>query len=219
MDCLFAFPPVTRFEQRITKTQLTLARKPTAKQRRELTAAVERVTWSYVLAPHTLPLAATTGVPEVDVLSLKLRTRDCPDAVLAYLDAAIPKPLLFELAFGDERQLAATYKRPSRSKPGTFKTYDYYRSAWVPEGAFRQNLPPAIDLGGLYETMLYALLPVVPREGEGPDEAFARAAEVMKLERQVERLRKRVRREKQFNLRVELNAELRELEGALAGLR
>ena len=219
MDTLFAFPPATRFEQRITKAQLTLASKPTAKQRRELTAAVERVTWAYVLASHTLPLAATPAVPEVDVLSLKLRTRGCPDAVLAYLDAAIPKPLLFELAFDNERRLAATYKRPSRSKPGTFKTYDYYRSAWVPEGAFRQNLPPALDLGGLYEAMLYALLPVAPRAGEGPDEVFVRAAEVAKLKRQVERLSRRVRREKQFNLRIELNAELRGLEGALAGLR
>ncbi len=218
MNALFAFPPSTRLDQRLPKSQLTLANKPTAKQRRELAAAVERVVWSHLLAPHTLPLAATPTVPEIDVLSLKLRTPDCPDAVLAYLDATIPKPLLFELAHGDQRQLAATYKRPSRSKPSTFKTYEYYRSPWVPEGALRQNLPPTLNLGGLYEAIVYTLLPVTSREGEGPDELFARAAQIGKLERQLDHVRKRRKQENQFNLRIEYNAEIRRLEEELTGL-
>ncbi len=219
---LYKFPQTTEFNKRITKNKLGIQVKPTARLRTLLSKHIERIDWTHLLAPHTLNLAATPAVSEINVLSLKLHTPNCPDAILAYLDKAIPKPTLFELTHQDQLCLVATYKRPSRSRPAEFVTYDYYRSGWIDDSPalrgssdFRQNLPHALNLEQLYGKLLSSLLPNTVRAGESLDDSFGRAAELSKMQRELEKLKKRHQREKQFNLRIELNARIHALEGEI----
>jgi hypothetical protein len=203
---------------------------------------VDQITWSHKLAPETVNLAATKQVAEIQVFRIAARTATLERDVLRAIDKAIPFPLIFEVVHACRVRLAAAYKRPSEADSARWVVGDYFEGDWLPEDAPRAPLPVALNMGALYERLLEPLVAgqtarLVPGMGEAPPAAFAYAtdspvslevriaqAEAIKLQaREVERIKARLGREKQFNKRVAINAELRaakqELERLTAGNR
>jgi len=72
-------------------------------------------------------------------------------------------------------------------------------------------LPVALDLHGLYEQLLRSLLPQPARLGEGLPEQLQRLTQLRSLQGEKRKLETRLHKEIQFNRKVELNAQLREL--------
>ncbi|MFC0279403.1 DUF4391 domain-containing protein [Falsigemmobacter intermedius] len=190
---------------------------------------VDQITWSHKLAPETVNLAATKQVSEIQIFRLTARTATLDAAVLRAIDKAIPFPLIFEVAHGGRVRLAAAYKRPSEADSARWVVGDYFQGDWLAEDAARAPLPVALNMGALYERLLEPLVAeqtarLVPGMGEAPQTPFtpAEAERPMSLEqrialaeaikaqtREVERIKARLGREKQFNKRVAINAELR----------
>lgn len=202
---------------------------------------VDQIVWSHKLAPETVNLAATKQVAEIQVFRITARTATLDREVLRAIDKAIPFPLIFEVAHGGRVRLAAAYKRPSEADSARWVVGDYFRGDWLPEDAARAPLPVALNMGALYERLLEPLVvgqtarlvpgmgkapqtPFTPAEAERPmslEERIAQAEAIKAQTSEVERIKARLGREKQFNKRVAINAELRaakqELERLTAG--
>lgn len=196
---------------------------------------VDQIVWSHKLAPETVNLAATKQVAEIQVFRITARTATLDAAVLRAIDKAIPFPLIFEVAHGGRVRLAAAYKRPSEADSARWVVGDYFQRDWLPEDAPRTPLPVALNLGALYERLLEPLVAgqtvrLIPGMGEAPqsactpdeaerpvslEERIAQAEAIERQAREVERIKARLRREKQFNKRVAINAELRKCEQKL----
>lgn len=190
---------------------------------------VDQIVWSHKLAPETVNLAATKQVAEIQVFRIVARTATLDAAVLRAIDKAIPFPLIFEVAYGGRVRLAASYKRPSEADSARWVVGDYFQGDWLPEDAAREPLPVALNMGALYERLLEPLvagqtarlLPgseeppqtaITPAEVEPPvslEERIAQAEAIKAQTREIERIMARLGREKQFNKRVAVNAELR----------
>ncbi len=71
----------------------------------------------------------------------------------------------------------------------------------------------ALNLGGLYDALLTALMPkaatTAEQTGEDIQTRVARMEAIRAKSREVDRIKARLAREKQFNKRVAINAELR----------
>jgi hypothetical protein len=190
---------------------------------------VDQIVWSHKLAPETVNLTATKQVAEIQVFRITARTAALDRDVLRAIDKAIPFPLIFEVAHGGRVRLAAAYKRPSEADSARWVVGDHFQGDWLPEDALRAPLPVALNMGALYERLLEPLVAgqtarLVSGTGEAPQTPFTlaetdrpvsleeRIAQVEAIERQareVERIKARLGREKQFNKRVAINAELR----------
>jgi len=190
---------------------------------------VDQIIWSHKLAPETINLAATNKVAEIQIFRITARTATLDAAVLRAIDKAIPFPLIFEVAHGDRVRLAAAYKRPSEADSARWVVGDYFQGDWLPEDAPRTPLPVVLNMGALYERLLEPLVAgqtakLVPSMGEGQQTPFTPAepdrsvpleerialADAIKAQtREVERIKARLGRERQFNKRVAINAELR----------
>ncbi|WP_411034294.1 DUF4391 domain-containing protein [Shinella sp. BYT-45] len=187
---------------------------------------VDQIVWLHKLAPETVNLAATKQVAEIQVFRITARTATLDAQVLRAIDKAIPFPLIFEVVHGDRVRLAAAYKRPSEADSARWVVGDYFQGEWQPEDAPRAPLPVALNMGALYERLLEPLVagqtaklvsgmveaPQPPAESEKPvslEERIARAEAIKAQARGVERIKARLAREKQFNKRVAINAELR----------
>ena len=96
---------------------------------------------------------------------------------------------------------------------------EYFESDWVEEAAPRRPLPVSLNLGVLYEQMLTALMPEQADQDEDIQARIARLEAVRAKTREVERIKVRLDREKQFNKRVAINAELRVAKQQLAELQ
>lgn len=206
---LYAWPATTAFGRNIPKNRIYDGADASRALQEKFVAQVERLEWTHVLRPDTLNVPPSPNVDEIAVITVTLHTSEVDPAVLAAIEKAIPRPLILELAHGGRRRLAATWKRPSLAEAGKWVTSAHFLGPWHAETAARQPLPAALDLGALYAALLNPLLP----PAQAPDEAIAsrigRAEEAAQIARDIARLEAGLRREKQFNRKVELNAALR----------
>ncbi len=96
---------------------------------------------------------------------------------------------------------------------------DYFATDWLPADTPRTPLPVALDLHRLYEQMLRQLVPVPARPGVSMAALVERYGRIAVKQRECRRLEARIQREKQFNRKVELNRQLREIAAQLESLR
>lgn len=170
---------------------------------------VDQIVWKYKLAPETTNLAATKAVSEIQVFGINLRTATLDEEVLRAIDRAIPFPLIFELTWSGKRKAVAAFKRPNDADPTKWVVSAYFATDWAPDDAPRLLLPVALNLGGLYDALLTALMPEAAGSGEDIQTRVAGMEAIRVKAREVDRIKARLAREKQFNKRVAINAELR----------
>ncbi|TCG06682.1 methyl-accepting chemotaxis protein [Paraburkholderia steynii] len=179
---------------------------------------VEQIVWAFKLSPETLRLATRPGVPEIQVFSLQLKTPELDHDVLRCIDGAIPFPILFELTFDGRTQVIAAYKRPSDSDVSRWVLSDYFATDWLPLGCERTVMPVAVHMGGLYEQLLYTLIPLSVRSQESLVDLVARVELAQSKQRELDKTMALLAKEKQFNRKVEINARLRRLKKEYAEL-
>lgn len=174
---------------------------------------VDQIVWKYKLAPETTNLAATKAVSEIQVFGISPRTGKLDEEVLRAIDRAIPFPLIFELSWSGKRKAVAAFKRPSEADATKWVVSAYFATDWTPDDAPRGSLPVALNLGGLYDALLTALMPKAAAKAEQTGEDIqtrvARMETIRAKTRDVDRIKARLACEKQFNKRVAINAELR----------
>lgn len=184
---------------------------------------VEQIVWQYKLAPETINLLARASVPEVQIFSIQLKVTKLHEDVLRCIDAAVQFPILFELRRGQgeqaQTQVVGAYKRRSEADASRWVLSSYFASDWLPATTPRAPLPLALDMAALYEALLYRLIPLAQRSGESLADLIARVEQVEAKRREVEKAASRLAKEKQFNRRVTINAELRKLRAELEELR
>lgn len=206
---LFNWPPQSAVARPIAKAKIYAHAKPTAALRALFVEQVEAITWAHKLAPETINLPAKQGVPEIEVFEISLKQPTISHAVLRCIDKAIPLPILFVLRFNGQSQPIAAYKRPSDAAVDQWVLGDYYAAPWQNDDLPRLGLPVALDLQGLYEQLLRQHLAVPARPGESLREQLDRLSSLATNQTVAAKLEARLAQEKQFNRKVQINAQLR----------
>lgn len=216
---LFAYPQSAAFGRVLPKNRIYHHASVSTAVKQLFSRQVAEIVWQYKLAPDTLNIARTSAVPEIQVFSLALKT-GAPDTekLLRLIDRAIPFPILFTLKYEGKVQPVAAFKRPRESDAAKWIVSEYFAGDWSPAGTPREPLPMALDLESLYGFLLAPLMPYPARPGERPGALVARMECVRRKERALVRCKARLHKEKQFNRRIAINAELRILKQELEGL-
>lgn len=209
----FDYPKAAAFGRVVPKSRIYEHAGASTALRDLFVTQVDQIVWKYKVAPETTNLAATKAVSEIQVFGISLRTGKLDEEVLRAIDRAIPFPLIFELTWSGKRKAVAAFKRPSDADSTKWVVSGYFSTDWAPDAAPRRPLPVALNLGGLYDALITALMPQVAVGGEPTVEDIqtrvARMEAIRTKTREVDRIKARLAREKQFNKRVAINAELR----------
>jgi hypothetical protein len=217
----FDYPKAAAFGRVVPKTRIYEHTGANTALKDLFVTQVDQIVWKFKLAPETINLAATRAVSEIQVFGISLRTNKLDEEVLRAIDRAIPFPLVFELTWSSKRKAVAAFKRPSEADAAKWVVSEYFATDWAPDDAPRQPLPVALNLGGLYDAILTAMMPMAKAADEDIQTRVARMEAIRAKTREVDRIKTRLAREKQFNKRVVMNAELRtakqELERLTAG--
>lgn len=209
----FDFPKAAAFGRVVPKSRIYEHAGAGTALRDLFVTQVDQIVWKYKLAPETTNLAGTKAVSEIQVFGVSLRTGKLDEEVLCAIDGAIPFPLIFELSWSGKRKAVAAFKRPSDADATKWVVSAYFATDWTPDDAPRKPMPVALNLGGLYDALLTALMPRQAADGDRAVEDIqtrvARMEAIRTKTREVDRIKARLTREKQFNKRVAINAELR----------
>lgn len=215
---LFHFPESAAFGKVLPKTKIYEHASPSTVVKELFVRQVEQIIWQYKLAPETINVKPSRAVPEIQIFRVALKTGVLKDDVLHCIDQAIPFPILFELLYEGKIQSIAAFKRPSDVDSSKWVVSDYFESAWLPSATPRIPLPVVFDLEALYAHLLAPLLPFPARPGEGLLARVERMEQIRSRQRELEKCQARLRKEKQFNRKVAINAELRDLKQELENL-
>lgn len=207
---LVSYPRQAEFGRVLPKNKIYEHGAVKTRMKERFVEQVEQIVWQYKLAPETINLPAKLGVPEIQVFRIALKAPELDKAVLQCIDAAVQFPLLFELEYQGKVRMVATYKCPSEADSERWVISEYFWGKWQPTTTERNPLPAALDLGGLYAALLKQLIPLAPRQSETLQQLVERYSVVNAAALQIDKLKKKLEKEKQFNRKVEINAELRQ---------
>ena len=215
MTALFRYPDQAKLKRVVPKDRIYDAVGASTALKDRFVKELDQITWAYKLAPETVRLPATKQVPEIQVFRLKLKTAELHADILRAIDRAIPFPLIFELRRDGQMQVSAARKRPSEADSTKWVLVgDHLRSEWLPEEIERTALPLSLNLGGLYDQLLTALMPIAPVAEEDIDARLARLETIKAKEREISQLKSRLKRETQFNIKIMLHGRLQQAQKA-----
>jgi hypothetical protein len=218
MKYLFSFPQAAKFDRKLPKKKIYEHAKPSASIKQLFVQQVDQIVWQYKLAPKTINIPHTKSVPEIQIFRIDLKDGGVKHDVLRCIDRAISFPIVYETTYDGRIKVVAAYKRPSESDGAKWVVSNYFESPWLPDDTTRKQLPVVYSLGKMYEYLISSLMPYPARPGEGLQAMVERMEKIRIQLKEIEKCEQRLRKEKQFNRKVEINAELRGLKQDLEKL-
>ena len=209
---MLGFPVSTEFNKRIPKQKFydNLDVSPTL--RRVFVDQIRLVYWRNKLAASTLNIAAGEVVSEVEVFEVRLNAPKLDEAVLKQIDKEIPYHILFILTCDGKAQPWIGYKEAAASGSSAFKVNRYYHTDWMPEDELQLRID-GLNMDTVYESLVRQIAgdKLLSETGESLKESVQRDEQKKQLEKQIAALESKMRREKQLNRQMEINAELKKL--------
>jgi hypothetical protein len=215
---VFIYPAKAEFNRAVPKVKIYANAKPSKSVKAKFVSQISEMVWRYKLSPETTNLAARGGFTEIQVFEIALKEPELDTGVLSSIDKAIPYPILYRLLHEGRVKRVAAYKRPAIDGTGKWVTEAYFETGWTDDIVPAMPLPLALDLKALYEQMLFAYIDLPPRAGENMEALVERVRMVRNCRRDLRALKAKMNSEKQFNRKVDLNAQVREIQERLRSL-
>jgi hypothetical protein len=219
---IFQYPEKAYFNRTIPRTKFYENANINKSVKDAFVSQIQQIVWAYKLSPETINLSATKSLLEIQVFNIHLKEPDLNESVLLSIDKAIPHPIIFQLIYNQQLKIIATYKRPNESDETKWVIDQYYSSGWITpqeQLQLRMPLPMALNLSGLYEQMLKELIPIEAKDGENIREQSARLKAITQKQAAIKKLEADIAKEKQFNRKVEMNAQLKILQKQLVNIQ
>lgn len=222
---LYKFPQQAKVDRLIPKNKFYEQGKANTKIEQLFVNQVENIRWAYKLASSTIHLQDQEDLKEIQIFRVKSRVEDLDVSILSFIDKLILTPIVFEVVYQDKVKVVATYKRLNQADKTKAVLGQYYASDWL-EDADRVELPLYLKLADLYEHFIAQILPIALSKDQENDDGFIsiemklqKTQQLESLQKQLDKLKSKLRTEKQFNRKVELNNQIRLLGAQLDKLR
>ena len=215
---LYKFPQQAKVDRLIPKNKFYEQGKANTKIEQLFVNQVENIRWAYKLASSTIHLQDQEDLKEIQIFRVKSRVEDLDVSILSFIDKLILTPIIFEVVYQDKVKVVATYKRLNQADKTKTVIGQYYASEWL-EDHDRVELPIYLKLADLYEHFIAQILPIaLSKDQENDNESVSIELQLQKsqqlesLQKQLNQLQSKLRNERQFNRRVELNKQLQNLQ-------
>jgi hypothetical protein len=217
---MLGLPESTEFNKRIPKQKFydNLTVSPSLK--RSFVDQIRIIYWMNKIASSTVNLAEGKVVTEIEVFLIRLNQDTLEENVLKQIDREIPYHILFVLEYDGKYKAVIGYKEAAGSGKAAFKVDRYYQTEWMPE----ERLPVHLDglnIDTVYENFVRQIAGDVLQAAtpqESLKESVARDDRRDDLQKQINKLQAKIRKEKQLNRQMEMNAELKKLRRELEEL-
>ena len=210
------FPKSTEFNKRIPKTKFYEHIEIGKKIKDSFVQDIESIIWANKIAPSTISLAAGEKVTEIQVFRIVLKQSDFNKDVLKTIDEQIPYHILFIVCYRDKEQVWIGYKEQSGSESRAFKVDNYYHTAWQKPEELDITIE-GLNMDAVYENFVKQISASTASVQWDDDlsakENTAKIEERKKLQKQIEKLERQLRKETQPRKKFEIHQELQKLKG------
>lgn len=211
------FPSSTRKDIRLPKESFYTHATLTPAIKRAMVDDIEQIVWSHTLTAETLNVNASDKVRQIDVLTVTLKKRECNEKIFEVIEKAIPRHILFLLRFKNECRLLIHFKEAYENVKGKFRIVELYTTDWQPEEEVSLSIT-GLDLERIYHNFVYQIAgnKLTKEPGRELGKAVEQHQEAEKIRNRIARLEDKMRKEVQFNLQLQLSAEIKALKKQLS---
>lgn len=163
--------------------------------KQEFVDKIDKIYWKYKISEDTLNISKTENVEEIEIFELTLKEKVNCQNIIKVITKNIPYIILFEICYKDEVQYAIKHND------------DIYFTNWNEKIDFYFN---GIDLNAVYENIIRSVTNI-SEQSNNIDEELEKGKKLKEVQKEIERLENKMKAEKQFNKKVELNKNILEL--------
>lgn len=201
-------PLTTEFNKRVPKQMFYEKMAVTPALKKIFTEQIKNITWANKIAPSTLNIDEGKSVKEIQVIKILLRSDEFDVAVLKHIDKAIPYHNIYVLEYDGKFQVWLRFRDDAENFT------KYFNTPWLPEG----ELPIKIDglnLDTVYENFVLQVSGIEKVGNDSVAVQIRNADRIEKIKKEIARLEKQARAEKQPKKKFELAQQVRKLKEKL----
>lgn len=211
---MLGFPQTTEFNKRIPKQKFYENLDVSPALKRVFVEQIKLIHWRNKLAESTLNIALGQAVTEIEVIEIKLTQPQLDEAVLRQIDKEIPYHILFVLSYGNKVQAWTGHKEAAESGKKAFKVNKYYHTEWMLEDELILDIE-GLNMDAVWDNFIIQIGGVELEQGNDLAEQIAVDERKEKLIKEIEKLEKQARNEKQPNKKFELAQKVKALKEKL----
>lgn len=214
---MLGLPRTTEFNKRIPKQKFYENMDISPALKKIFAEQVKTIYWKNKIAASTTNLAAGTDVTELEIFEVRLNSPVLDDSLLKQIDKEIPYHILFLLEYQGRYQAWIGYKEAAASGNKAFKVSGYYHTEWLAEDELPLKLV-GLNVDTVYENFVRQIADDKLKTevaGESLKESVARDEQKQALQKQISSLQTKIRKEKQLNKQIQMNAEIKALKSKL----
>jgi len=196
----------------IAKTKFYKKVSLSSKLQNEFTNKIQRIPWKYKLAEDTIGISKTDSVTEIQIFEIELKEKAIPKNVLKVIDKTIPYQILYQFVYKNNMAYGITLKGVSEKE----SAMNYYFSEWNENLRFDFT---GNDLERVYQKLIKLFVKKEAKNRDNFDAIIEADNKIKYLEKEIEILSKKIKKENQFNRKVELNKSLLKRQKQLKDLK
>lgn len=217
---MLGLPKSTEFNKRISKQKFYENMDIPMKIKKVFVNQVKTIYWKNKIAESTMNLAKGENVMEIEVFEVRLNSQLQDDSLLRQIDRQIPYHILFLLEYQNKYQAWIGYKEASVSGNAAFKVNNYYHTDWVTKDDLLLEIQ-GLNMDDAYENYVRQIAGnklQSKKAGESLKISVERDEQKQILQKRIEALKNKIRKEKQLNKQMEMNTEIKKLKRKLEEL-
>ena len=189
----------------------------TAKQKKQFTDLIARITWTHKLSKDTVNLEGK-DIKEIQVFRIELKVKEEIQTVLDIIDKSIPYNIVFVIEFGGSIYISTSTKHPHPINEDNAVIDWTFKTGWFlpSENKYTLQLKKSID--AVYHDFCIQLSGKSSMATKPLQDLIAYKKKVDALEKEIAKLKSGMASSKQFNNKVELNLKLKATEDELQSL-
>ena len=198
---MLGLPKATEMSKQLPKNAIYAKFQMNTAAKEKIDADISRITIVNEIAPNKVNIPAGDEVKSLFVLLVSLKRKEFEEKTIATLSKLIPQNILFVLECGNESKLAIYHSKLMQTE-------------WKPTEEQRIELQ-GLNLDKVWENLIRSLECGVWNEELSLDENIALHEQQEKLQRQIIKLEKQARAEKQPKKKFELAGKVKKLKEEL----
>ena len=218
MDNLLNYPHSTIVNRVVPKTMFYKFMEVNPRIKTRFVNDVTHITWLYKLSASTLNVTDTADMKEIEVFVVNLKQPDCPTDLFTFIDTNMPHHIVFVLLHDDSAMLLINYKQWRDDTHTAFKITQMFASPWVPISSL-QLVIDGQSLPRIYDNFVAQISGIGEHRAGSMEEIVALKQRIAKAQKELKALEKRMRREPQMNIQMELHKQVRQMRKQLAELK
>lgn len=210
---MLGLPKSTEFNKRIPKQKFYENSNISPTLKKVFVEQVKSIYWANKIAPSTISLQEGNAISEIEVFKITLNSNVIDEQLLRQIDKVIPYHILYLLEFQDKYQAWIGYKEITNKSN---RINNYYHTDWLNLDDIKLKLD-GLNMDSVYENFVRQIAGDILNQNnqESLRDSIDRSEKQKQLEKQIEVLQVKIRKEKQLNRQMEMNAELKKFKKEL----